>query len=158
MLKSRFQEIFRKLTILTKKSLSPTILLVGRLHSQKNIISLINAVKILKMEIPDIKLILAGDGPLKEKIKKTIKKDKLQNNISVLGQVLGNDLIKLYKSSSIFVLPSIYDGPSLAILEAWAAKIPVIASDTGDSRYLVKNGVNGYLFKSLYDSKKLAEI
>ena len=147
-------EMFDKVS--AKKPLNPTILFVGRLHSQKNIISLIKAVKILKMEIPDIKLILAGDGPLKEKIKQTIKKDKLQNNILVLGPVLGNDLIRLYKSSSIFVLPSVYEGQSLAVLEAWAAKIPVIASDTGDSQYLVKNGVNGYLFKSLSDDKKLA--
>lgn len=148
-------EIFDK--VKAKKPLNPTIIFVGRLHPQKNVISLINAIKILKIEIPDIKLKLAGIGPLKEKIKQIIKKDKLSNNISVLGQVLGIDLIRLYKSSSILVLPSVYEGQSLALLEAWAAKIPVIASDTGDSHYLVKDGVNGYLFKSLSEDKKLAE-
>lgn len=139
-----------------KKQLQPTIIFVGRLHPQKNVVNLINAIKILKIEIPDIKLKLVGKGPLKEKIKGLIKKEKLLNNISLIGQVLRTDLIKLYKSSSIFVLPSIYEGQSLALLEAWAAKVPVITTRTGDSQYLVKDGHNGYLINDPLDSTEIA--
>jgi len=54
-------------------------------------------------------------------------------------------LIKEYKGSNLFVLPSISEGQPLTLLEAWAAKLPVVATNVGDNAKMVKNGVNGYL-------------
>lgn len=143
--------------ISAKKQVNPTIIFVGRLHPQKNITTLIKAVVELKKVLPEIRLVIVGSGEQKLRIKKEIRDNHLSKNVRITGEVLGKDLVKLYKSSHLFVLPSIYEGQSLALLEAWAAKIPVIVSDTGDSQYLIKDSVNGYLFKNLYDSKKLAE-
>jgi glycosyltransferase involved in cell wall biosynthesis len=56
-------------------------------------------------------------------------------------------LIRQYKSSHLFVLPSLSEGQPLTLLEAWAAKLPVVVTDVGDNSKMVKNGVNGYLVK-----------
>ena len=63
---------------------------------------------------------------------------KLSTNIKLLGELKGKELINKYKSSHAFILPSIYEGQPLTLLEAWAAKLPVIVTNTGDCRYLVK--------------------
>lgn len=140
-----------------KKQFKPTILFVGRLHPQKNILTLIKAVGEIKKTTPDIRLIIAGTGDQKYAIKTEIKSYRLSKNIMLTGEVSGNNLIKIYKSCHLFVLPSIYEGQPLALLEAWAAKIPVITTKTGDSQYLVKDGINGYLINNPLDYKEVAK-
>lgn len=140
------------------KSKSPTLIFVGRLHPQKNLKTLISAVEIVKKEISDIKLLIVGYGQLKKELLELIRLKKLKNNIKLLGEKSGVDLIKLYKSSHIFILPSIYEGQPLTLLEAWAAKLPVIVTKTGDCQFLVKNGVNGYLIENSQDADEIAKL
>jgi len=59
----------------------------------------------------------------------------------------GKELIREYKSSHVFVLPSLAEGQPLVLLEAWAAKLPVIVTAVGENPKMVRNGVNGYLVK-----------
>lgn len=148
-------DLFNKVS--AKKPAHPTIIFVGRLHPQKNILTLVQAVAELKKTIPDIRLIVVGSGKQKSQIRKDINKYHLSKNTKLTGEIRGRDLIKLYKSSHLLVLPSIYEGQPLAVLEAWAAKIPVIASKTGDSQYLVRDGVNGYLLNDPLDVMSLAK-
>lgn len=61
------------------------------------------------------------------------------------GKIKGEKLIKEYKKSHIFCLPSLSEGLPLTILEAWAAKLPVIVTKVGDNDNFVVNGKNGYL-------------
>lgn len=140
-----------------KKRFKPTILFVGRLHPQKNIMTLIKAVGEIKKTTPDIRLIIIGTGDQKYAIKTVIKNYRLSKNIMLTGEVSGINLIKNYKSCHLFVLPSIYEGQPLALLEAWAAKIPVITTKTGDSQYLVKDGINGYLINNPLDPMEIAQ-
>lgn len=147
--------LFNKVS--AKKLQSPTLLFVGRLHPQKNLASLINAIYITKNQIPNIKLIIVGDGPQKEFLKKTISKFKLSKSVKLVGELAKIDLIRAYKSAHAFILPSIYEGQPLTLLEAWAAKLPVITSKTGDCQYLVKNGLNGYLISDSSDPEKISE-
>ena len=62
-----------------------------------------------------------------------------------LGKKNNAELVRIYKSADVFVLSSRSEGQPLTILEAMAARLPVIATDVGDNRLLVKNGMNGYL-------------
>ena len=148
--------LFKKVSV--KKLQNPTLIFVGRLHPQKNLANLIKAILITKNQIPDIKLIIVGDGPQKEFLKKTVNKLKLAKSVKLIGELAKVDLIKLYKSASIFILPSIYEGQPLTLLEAWAAKLPVITSKTGDCQYLVKNGLNGYLIDDPSDPEEISEV
>lgn len=141
-----------------KKLQNPTLLFVGRLHPQKNLLNLIKAIYITKNQISDIKLIIVGDGPQKEFLKKMISKLKLAKSVKLVGELEKIDLVKLYKSAHLFILPSIYEGQPLTLLEAWAAKLPVITSKTGDCQFLVKNGVNGYLIDNPQDVPEIASL
>lgn len=61
------------------------------------------------------------------------------------GNLTGNDLIKMYKSVDVFVLPSRAEGQPITILEAWAAKLPVIATPVGENKHMIKHNQNGLL-------------
>ncbi|OGC57890.1 hypothetical protein A3H26_01570 [candidate division WWE3 bacterium RIFCSPLOWO2_12_FULL_36_10] len=141
-----------------QKAIDSTLIFVGRLHPQKNLETLIQAVAILTKDFPDIQLLIVGNGKQKALLKKLIQTLHLKNHVKLLGQKSGLDLIRLYKSSNIFILPSIYEGQPLTLLEAWAAKLPVIVSNTGDCQYLVKDGKNGYLINNILDSIQIAKV
>ena len=64
----------------------------------------------------------------------------------------------LYKSCHLFILASLYEGQPISLLEAWAAKLPVIVSKTGDCQYLVKNEINGYQIDNQLDPSSIAKI
>ncbi len=149
-------EINRFDKIKVKKSYGPTLIFVGRLHPHKNLVNLIKAISIVKKGLPSIKLLVVGDGQQKESLKKLTKDLNLVSNILFKDEVVGEELSKLYKSSHLFILPSIYEGQPITMLEAWAAKIPVIVTASGDSPYLVKDGVNGYLIQKPKDYREIA--
>jgi glycosyltransferase involved in cell wall biosynthesis len=138
------------------KRLKNTLLFVGRLHPQKNLINLIKAITIVKNNKHNIKLTIAGEGSQKKELQKLIKKEKLERNAVFAGIVKGKDLVNLYYKSELFVLPSIYEGQPLSILEALATKTPVVASKTGDIPFMVQDGVNGYLIADPQNPQNIA--
>ena len=134
---------------------NPTLIFVGRLHPQKNLKNLIRAIVLVKESISDVKFLIVGEGFQKGELMNLVQKLHLKNNVKFLGQKTGKDLIRVYKSSHAFILPSIYEGQPLSLLESWASKLTPIVSNTGDCRYLVKNGVNGFVLKNI-DPKGIA--
>ncbi|MDP2649734.1 MAG: glycosyltransferase family 4 protein [bacterium] len=143
--------------IRAKQTKKPTVLFVGRLHPQKNLINIIKAVNIAKEKI-DLEFVIVGTGPQKSQIKQLIKDLKLQNTITMLGAVTGSDLISIYKSCDVLILCSVYEGQPLTLLEAWAARKPVIAARTGDCQYLIKDGKNGYLINDPLNINEIARV
>lgn len=106
---------------------------LGRLSSEKNIINMIKAVKAL--ELDNIRLKIAGTGPLYDKIKKLE-----DERIEVLGYV--EDAPSFYRSLDVFLLASKLEAQPIALLEAMASGLPIIASDAGDNKYFVQgNGI-----------------
>ncbi|MCR4324822.1 MAG: glycosyltransferase family 4 protein [Candidatus Curtissbacteria bacterium] len=141
----------------TKKSKEKTLIFVGRLHPQKNLINLVKAMVEVKKKFPKITLIIVGAGPQEKELKDLINKIGLKNNVKMTGQKTGRELIKLYKSSHLFVLPSIYEGQPLSLLEAWASKTPAVVTKTGDCAYLIKENVNGFLIEDPTDYRQIAK-
>jgi len=144
--------------IKSDKFKNPTLIFVGRLHPQKNLPVLLQCINSLVQDFPRIQLLIVGDGKEKDKLQRLIKNLHLSKNVKLLGEVKGQQLIKLYKSSHLFILPSIYEGQPLTLLEAWASKLPVIVTKTGDCQFLVKNGHNGFLINNPYDFKEIADV
>lgn len=133
------------------------LLFVGRLHPQKNLFNLVEAMNILVLERFPVKLTIIGDGPQKQEIMSQIKQYGLENSIKLESAKYGANLIKYYRSKQAFILPSIYEGQALTVLEAWASKTPVIVSKTGDNPYLVKEGVNGYFIDNQNSPRSIAQ-
>lgn len=136
----------------------PTLIFVGKLHPQKNLPNLISAISIAKKHMPAITLIIVGDGPQRLDLERQVKNLKLTNNVIFKGSLQGLEKIRQIKNSHAFILPSVYEGQSLALLEAWAAKIPVIVTSVGDNKSLVREGVNGFLINDFQNNEEIARV
>ena len=116
-----------------KASDMPHLLFVGRLVAQKNLGLLIRAVAQMRTRvIVDI----VGEGEERESIEALIQEYGLQN-IELHGIKTGQELLELYRSAGIFVLPSLKEGVSLSMLEALAAGLPVVASASPEIRQIL---------------------
>ncbi len=138
---------FNEFLNIKKDKESSDLIFAGRLLSHKNVNVLIDSVKILKKEFPNILCLIIGDGPEKAVLIKQIELNNLNNNIKVYSFFDDHKkLFQLIKSSKIFVFPSTREGFGLVVLEANALGIPVITTNdpSNAAKDLISNGVNGY--------------
>lgn len=121
------------------------IVAVGRFTEQKNFPLLIETFSTLSKEFSEYRLIIYGEGNLRNKLEEIVKSFRLEEKVSFPG-VVNNLKDKIYESA-LFVLPSLYEGMPNSLMEAMALGIPVIATDCpcGGPRMLIKNNVNGKL-------------
>ncbi len=128
---------------------------IGRFNEVKGHIYLFQAFSIVKREIENSKLILIGDGPLKNRYLTYIKRLNLENDIVLLG--VHRNPFKFLINSDVFVLSSIYEGLPTVLLEALACRLPIISTNciTGP-REILDNGKYGLLVP-IKDPFKLAE-
>ena len=115
---------------------------------------LLQAARLLKDQDIDIKFLLIGDGALKEGLIAQAKKLEIQDRVFFLGY--RDDVQDILLSINLFVLPSLTEALSIAILEAMRAKLPVVATRVGGNPEIITDGVNGSLVPSK-DSKSLAD-
>lgn len=117
---------------------------VGRFVSQKNHEFLIDVFKKIHDKNSNARLMLIGQGPLMERVKNKIENLELTEFVTFLGQRL--DVCELYQTFDMFVLPSIYEGLGMVLVEAQAAGVPCIAStEVPDVAKVAEN----FLFLSL---------
>jgi glycosyltransferase involved in cell wall biosynthesis len=120
------------------------ILAVGRLVAWKGHSFLINALNTppLKAE-KNIKLLIAGDGPLKKQLTQLVAEQGLSAKITFLGYV--TNVPELMAAADLFVLPSINEPFGLVLLEAMAAKLPIIATNDGGVPEIITHRQTGWL-------------
>jgi len=110
-----------------------------------------NAVKVKKNDIPTIIWVgrkdkVKGIDILKKAILKVRKRiPNVKTELVTNGRLYGKSLIKAYKRSHVFVLPSYAEGQPITLLEAWAAKLPVVVTNVGENPNMVIDGINGFL-------------
>ena len=132
------------------------ILFVGRLSEEKGVAYLIEAMPEILKEIPNISLMIIGDGPEKNNLEELVKRLNLAKNIIFRGWIPNKDLNKVYRNADIFVLPSLREGLPVVLLEAMACGTPVVASKVGGIPDIIKNGENGFLIEPK-NSKEFAD-
>ncbi|MBN2087485.1 glycosyltransferase family 4 protein [Candidatus Peregrinibacteria bacterium] len=115
-----------------------TILCVSRLTSRKGISFLIKAFAKLN-STNDCVLTIVGGGNREIELKNLAKDLGVDKSIEFLGAVSKEEIPKSYRSSDVFVLPSLYEGMSNSCLEAMASGIPVVTTDTGGMKELLDN-------------------
>ncbi len=131
----------------------PLIGCIGRLEKQKGHRYLLEAFALLSKEnIPSF-LILVGTGSEKEQLEILSKKLGIESSIKFLG--MRNDIPEILQIMDIFVLPSLYEGMSNALMEAMATGLPIIATNIPENKELIENEVSGILVP-MKSSKKLA--
>ena len=118
---------------------APLVLVPGRLDAQKGHRHLLRAAA----EVPDATFALAGDGPLRAELEGTARRLGIADRVRFLGY--RRDVPELLAASDLVVLPSLFEGLPLAVLEAMAAARPVIATRIEGVDEVVRPGVNGLL-------------
>lgn len=116
---------------------------VARLHHQKGIRHLIDAFVLLRADFPNLKLLVVGDGPERANLVNQAAALGVSQDVIFAGQQ--NMPFRCLKLMNVFVLPSLYEGFPNALLEAVAARVPVIASDVGGVHEFVRHEENGLL-------------
>jgi glycosyltransferase involved in cell wall biosynthesis len=102
---------------------------VGRLAKTKGHEYLLKAFSLIRRKSPDTKVVIIGDGPLRKELEEQARELGITQHVVFAG--FRSDVPELLPGFDVFVLPSIAEGLSLALLEAMASKLPVIASDVG---------------------------
>ena len=115
---------------------------------------LLEALHRLASERLDFTASFLGDGPMRRGLERKAKALRLEQQVRFAGHV--DDVARQLANADIFVRPSLTEGLPLAVLEAMAARVCVVASDIPGNRDLVRNELNGLLFKP-YDSSSLAD-
>ena len=136
-------EKFSKSKKYDSKKFGDFILYVGRIHESKGLQYVLEAIKKL-----DTKLVIVGkDAGYKQDLMEKSKKLGIEKKLIFLGGIVDEDLIKLYKSSKIFVLFSEWEGFGIVVVEAMAAGKPIIVSNRGSLPHIVNNKKEGFVVK-----------
>lgn len=125
-----------------------TIVTAGRLEKQKGQWHLIRAFSKVVKAVPDAKLVIFGEGSLKEYLVKLISDYNIEDNVSLFG--FSKDLNKYIANSAVFAFPSIYEGFGTALQEALACNVACVAADyvSGAREQLapdLKGEINNYV-------------
>jgi glycosyltransferase involved in cell wall biosynthesis len=128
---------------------------VGRLEDQKGHTHLLAALPEVRREVPDLVVLLVGQGRRQEDLKRQAQALGLQDTVRFLGT--RRDLAEIYRALDLFVQPSLWEGLPLALLKAMGAGLPVVATRVSGSVEAIVDGVNGRL-AAAGDPQALARI
>lgn len=123
----------------------PIIGLGVRLTEQKGITYLLNAMPAIIKKYPNITLLIAGDGPLGDELKREAQNLGLISEKYVRFIGARTDMHEIIKILDLYILPSLWEGLPMVILEALAVGCPVVATDVGGVMDAINDGVTGYL-------------
>ena len=118
----------------------PVVLFVGRLSPEKRVSLLLDIWPELRTQYPPATLCIIGDGPEADELKA-----RAGEGVQFAG--IPRDVIPYLQAGDIFILPSVAEGMSIAMLEAMAAGLPVVATDVGGASQVVTDKYNGFLIK-----------
>lgn len=119
------------------------IICVANFHPNKGHRYLLEAFEATYQKHTNVRLLLIGDGAERNNLERQIVNYQSKENILFLGR--RTDVPQLLKISDCFVLPTLFEGMSNAIMEAMASGLPVITTDIPENRFLVRNGETGIL-------------
>ena len=150
------ENIDRKMVVDLKKKLGITkkdtvIIFVGRLAQEKNIEFLLRCQKKFIKAKPNIKLMIVGDGPDREKLENYTTELGIQSNVIFTGKVAWEDIPYYYHVADIFATASKSETQGLTVIEAMATNIPAVCIDDEAFQGTVIDQLNGFIFKDEND-------
>ena len=122
-----------------------SVLYVGRIAKRKGIDFLIRSMPFVIQTIPDARLLVGGKGADMEKMRSLVKQLGLERTVTFLGFVPDDQLNTLYNQAECVVVPSIFEGFGITVIEALAAGTRVVGTDVDGIREILKSGEYGRL-------------
>lgn len=144
---SRFEKSARGRAVratfgVTEDSVS-VLVTVASLGPRKGHADLLDAFSEVVRDHPDARLLFVGDGPLRKDLEEQARRLELGGRVIFAGARY--DVPEILAASDVFVLPSVIEGLGIAAIEAMAAGLPVVATNTGGLPEVVKDGFSGLL-------------
>ena len=127
---------------------------IGRVTLQKSPIDFVKSIAFAHQKDKNIKGLLVGEGDMNEEVTDYIEKNNLKD--CIYRSNFRTDVPQVLKAMDVFCLPSLWEGLSIALLEAMAMKKPLVVTPTDGTRELIKNQING-LIVDFNQPEKLAE-
>ena len=146
---ARFAPGHRSGTIHARFGIAPGSSLVGcvaRLDPIKNHGLLLASLKLVLLSLPQTRLVLAGEGPLRQELEALVSEMGISKSVIFAGAIA--DTAPLYRDLDVVVLPSLSEGTSISLLEAMASGVPVVATAVGGTPDLLAGGASGMLVPS----------
>lgn len=137
---------------------SHQIATTARLVTWKGIDGIIRALAIVKKKFPDARLVVAGDGPEMENLKKLAVDNNVSDSVTFLGNISRAETWQLRKNSEIYVLNSTYEGLPHTALTSFAAAIPMIATNIPGTNEAVYHEKTGLLVEAGNDAELASAI
>jgi glycosyltransferase involved in cell wall biosynthesis len=126
---------------------SPLIGYIGRLSSEKGVQHLLKALPIIFNDRKDLRVMIVGDGPLKEYIEISLETEKILNRVDLTGWISHDNLPSYLNQLQLLILPSSTEGLPNIILEAMACGTPVLATPVGAIPDFLSDGETGFIMK-----------
>lgn len=129
---------------LTREGEAPLLLCVGRFSNEKGHAILLEAVELLRASLKEqgktstFKLILVGDGLLRQSLEQRVRNRNLESLVLFAGQK--GDVRPYFAAADVLVLPSLSEGSPNVLLEAMSAGLPIVATDVGGVSEMVSDG------------------
>jgi len=117
--------------------------IVARLQWQKGVERLIQAFSSLRQTPSPLYLLIVGDGPDRSRLERLAREKSITDRCVFTGYCSNTEA--MYPTMDLFVLPSLWEGLPLTVLEAWNAGIPVVAANVSGTRDVIEDNINGYL-------------
>lgn len=123
-----------------------TILAVARLGAgerAKHVDKLVRALPLVLRAIPDARLVVIGEGPLRDELRRLAANRGVEAHVALPGAVGHEELERAYADAAVFALPSSKEGFGIVYLEAWMHGLPVIGARAGAAAEVIEDGVDG---------------
>jgi glycosyltransferase involved in cell wall biosynthesis len=134
-----------------------TLICVGKLVNWKNVDRLISITSIIKRKIPNIRLLVVGDGPCMASLKNQTATMGLDENVIFCGYVSAENVFSFLAASDLLVLLEKNASFGLSLIEANAVGLPVMAFEGGGPSDIINDGKNGFLLPSDMPDDEIAE-
>jgi glycosyltransferase involved in cell wall biosynthesis len=124
---------------------TPTIGIVARLEPHKGHVYLLKAMSIVIDRIPDVRLLIIGEGWYEQELRKVVRDYHLEKLVIFTG--FQRDIAKVLSGLKAVVLPSLHESTNLSLIEAMLLKKPVISTSIPSHLNIVEDGINGFLVR-----------
>ncbi|MCK4810113.1 MAG: glycosyltransferase [Candidatus Omnitrophica bacterium] len=139
---------FEKLEFKKREDFLPNFIVTRNMEKIYNIQCAIRAFFIIKEKYKSARLRLLGDGNDRENLERLVDELGLSESVDFLGRVDNNNISSFYAQADFFINPSSVDNMPVSVLEAFASGLPVISTNVGGLKYLIKDGVTGLMVES----------
>jgi len=143
---TRYGKNFNRIALRSKLGFGETehlMAMVATFKRQKGHKVLVDAAATLIPDFPHLHFLFVGDGELIDELRNQVRELNLEQNIHFLG--MRNDIPEILVASDSFVLPSLWEGLPMALIEAMASGLPVIATDVSGTRQVLESGKTGIM-------------